>query len=68
MSKQKFGKDNWLYILTNAIVNYVDEGGEVGVTAGNDGAITITLNGVQPGDRRLHSDFEALGQWVKVAT
>jgi hypothetical protein len=61
MSKQNFGADNWLYILTNAISNFVEEGGQVEVI--EDAAlssIVIVLSGVQPGDRRLHPDFRAL--------
>jgi hypothetical protein len=61
MSKQKIGRDNWLYILTNAITNYVEEGGEAQVASDPAaGAITVRLCQVRPGDRRLHPEFVAL--------
>jgi hypothetical protein len=66
MSKQKFGPDNWLYILTNAVSNYVNEGGAVEVVEDEEiGSIVIVLNAVEPGDNRLHPDFERLGNWQR---
>jgi hypothetical protein len=64
MSKQKIGRDNWLYILTNAVMNYVNEGGAVEVIEDEEiASIVIVLNEVEPGDNRLHPDFERLGNW-----
>jgi hypothetical protein len=61
MSKQKIGPDNWLYILTNAVSNYVNEGGTVEIIDDEEiASIVIVLNEVEPGDKRLHPDFEAL--------
>lgn len=59
-NKQKFGPDNWLYILTNAIANYTEEGGQV-VTIQNDhGEILVRFVGVTARDARLHPDFVAM--------
>lgn len=59
MNKQKFGSDNWLYILTNALANYQEEGGQLAVEAGSEG-LTIYFRNLQPQDRRLHPAFVQL--------
>jgi hypothetical protein len=56
--KSDIGADNWLYILTNAISNFVDEGGQI--LGLGDGEVTITLRGVGRDDPRLHPDFVKL--------
>lgn len=61
MNKQKFGSDNWLYILTNAIANYQEEGGQVFVAEEEDiQGIAIYFHNLQPQDRRLHPAFVQL--------
>lgn len=61
MSKQLLGRDNWLHILSNAIANYAEEGGEVQVTIseGHNGVV-IYLEKTTPQDDRLHPDFVRL--------
>ena len=64
MNKQKLGKDNWLHILTNAIANYADEGGEVSIGFSElTGAMAVTFDNIQPGDSRLNGAFVALIDW-----
>lgn len=61
MSKQKLGPDNWLHLLTHAVVNCAQEGGLIEVTEDEEiGAIAIYLLETDKLDGRLHPAFKAL--------
>jgi hypothetical protein len=66
--KQMLGMDNWLHILSSAIANYAEEGGEIVIGCrpefeGPD--VIVVLTGVDVSDPRLHPDFKKL--WGLVA-
>jgi len=68
MNKQKIGKDNWLFILTNALANYVEAGGRVEVFEDEEiGAMGIYLTEVEADDTRLHPGFVKLIDWQLTA-
>jgi hypothetical protein len=61
MAGKKIGPDNWLFILTNAISYYIEEGGEIEPFYNEDtGAIGINFCRVGPADQRLHPGFAEL--------
>jgi hypothetical protein len=61
MRGKKIGPDNWLFILTNAISYYIEEGGEIEPFYNEDtGAIGINFCRVGPADQRLHPGFAEL--------
>ena len=59
-NNQKLGADNWLHILSNAIGNYAEEGGEVVVILNDPDEILVRFVGVKRGDERLNPKFIAL--------
>jgi hypothetical protein len=64
MNAQKLGKDNWLFILTNAIANYADAGGEVAIYFEElTGSMKVVFEHIEPDDSRLNGAFVALVDW-----
>ncbi len=60
MSDQKIGRDNWLHILSHAIVNYVEEGGGVILDASAEGELLVQFTAVALTDTRFHIKFQKL--------
>lgn len=55
-NSQQFGPDNWLHIISNALANYVEEGGSLSISEGS-GSLSVTFSGVEAGDSRLNAKF-----------
>ncbi len=64
MSNQKLGKSNWLHILSQAIGNYVEEGGGVVLSASVEGEVLVQFTAVTLADKRLHPKFRRLEKRV----
>ena len=59
MSNQNIGSDNWLHLVTDAIANYVREGGVAVIVESAEG-LQITLNEIEWEDERLSGRFQKL--------
>lgn len=59
MSKQSLGKSNLLFIASHALSLYADEGGELTVSAIQNG-LTVVLIGIDSRTESLHPAFAEL--------
>lgn len=59
MSNQNIGSDNWLHLVTDAIANYVREGGAAEIVESAEG-LQITFADIQWEDERLSGRFQKL--------
>jgi hypothetical protein len=67
VSEQKIGADNWLHILSHAITNYTEEGGEICVEE-IEGEVRVVFTAVSLADGRLHPKFKKLAQVEDLTT
>jgi hypothetical protein len=55
MNGEKIGSDNWLFIVTNALSYFIEEGGQVRLIYDEvTHSIDVRLYGVGPADPRIH--------------